>query len=393
MHDNRRARGIHAKTTTTNAKGHHMRCRSPYVPVHFSLESHPKYQRFMRRTGKSKDTCTATLVRLWRASIEYDISDWTAEDVKAAVEWRGNADELLKALLEVGFLDRESDGQLNVHEKHEYAGKKLTEKIKERDRGRARRNAKARSDVHRTSMDVHRISMEIQPPDPDPDSEFKKRDSWDSVNRPAQSMPTQEPQEPQFYNNLSESREEKDSKEPVLCIGFNATEFRAPETAPPQRAQDRRKDTEAGVGLETGGASILEPLAKRGGHPASGAETDSAPRTQEPPRAAPTPPPRSTDGALSPTEPTTVEELLAAPYRGGPLLHYLRGAGLYQDDDIARAAAVVMRARPERACLGTLIAAVKCELNRGRRKPSPVGGTLLCDTPAWRVISAIGGLQ
>lgn len=72
-----------------------------------------------------------------------DLSDFTAQEIAAACEWNGDPDLWLAALKECGWLD--PDGQ--VHDWHDYAGRLIEERAKDRERKREERRRKSTGHV------------------------------------------------------------------------------------------------------------------------------------------------------------------------------------------------------------------------------------------------------
>ncbi len=95
------------------------------------------------------DIVLAKLVRLWLWAVDYcpngrlSVADRpiSAREIASASGWRGDPDLWMKSLVEVGWIDEKKGGPngktLYLHDWHEYAGKLI--QIKEKDRRRKRR--------------------------------------------------------------------------------------------------------------------------------------------------------------------------------------------------------------------------------------------------------------
>src|SRR5690606_21973542 len=82
---------------------------------------------------------------LWHWCLSYaedgDLSAYDAADIAEAVMWDGDPDQFIEALIncgpagKAGFLERDAQGRLLVHDWHEYAGKLLEKREEAREAG------------------------------------------------------------------------------------------------------------------------------------------------------------------------------------------------------------------------------------------------------------------
>jgi hypothetical protein len=111
-----------------------------WLESHQELARHPKMRRFARVAGISIPTAIGHMHLLWWWAMDYaqngDITRYTSDDIADAVFWEGEPDALFKALVDSGFLDS-LDGSTVIHDWQEYAGKRLEQMAKDRDRKRA----------------------------------------------------------------------------------------------------------------------------------------------------------------------------------------------------------------------------------------------------------------
>lgn len=79
-----------------------------------------KFKKLQRRLGLPLWQATGLLETLWKATYrnapEGDIGRLENEEIAAAIEWGGDADELIKALVETGWLDADPTHRLLVHD-------------------------------------------------------------------------------------------------------------------------------------------------------------------------------------------------------------------------------------------------------------------------------------
>jgi hypothetical protein len=80
---------------------------------------HPKFRKLARRLGKRTYEVAGVLEMLWAMASQYtddgDLSRFDAEDIAVYLDWEGDSDELLKSLIECGWLDRVGDS-LVIHD-------------------------------------------------------------------------------------------------------------------------------------------------------------------------------------------------------------------------------------------------------------------------------------
>jgi len=100
--------------------------RVAYIEVHQELPEHPKTKKAARLLGVSRVTVIGHLTLLWQWCLGYaedgDITDFDASDIAEAMQWEGDPDILIAALVDArvgdraGFLERTPEGRLIVHD-------------------------------------------------------------------------------------------------------------------------------------------------------------------------------------------------------------------------------------------------------------------------------------
>lgn len=95
-----------------------------YLNIDEGFFSHPKTLRLQRLLGS--DTGEAFLVRLWIYCCRYFKSGVFSQGddgmIELAVDWRGDPGRLVSALVESGFLDRNAEGTLSLHDWMHWTG-------------------------------------------------------------------------------------------------------------------------------------------------------------------------------------------------------------------------------------------------------------------------------
>lgn len=111
-----------------------------WIESHQEVGRHPKTKKLARLLGVSLPAVVGHLHYLWWWALDFAqdgvLDKYDAEDIADAMQWEGDADQLVEALLSSGYIDDTDDG-LVVHDWAEYAGKLLERRAKDRARKRA----------------------------------------------------------------------------------------------------------------------------------------------------------------------------------------------------------------------------------------------------------------
>lgn len=111
-----------------------------WIESHQELWRHPKLKKLSRILEISKQEAVGYLHVLWWWALDYAQSGQVIPphemvDIADAVEWTGNAEVLVNALIEAGFLEKNEDG-ICIHDWYDYAGKLVERREKDRERKR-----------------------------------------------------------------------------------------------------------------------------------------------------------------------------------------------------------------------------------------------------------------
>ena len=114
-----------------------------WLEAHQELPQHPKTKRLARILGISIRETVGSLYMFWGWAMEYakdgDLSDYEATVIADAVQWEGDPDTFLNAMIDCGpgsksgFIDRTENG-LFIHDWDQYVGKNLKKLEKTRER-------------------------------------------------------------------------------------------------------------------------------------------------------------------------------------------------------------------------------------------------------------------
>jgi len=100
-----------------------------WIESNQELGRHPKMKRFARLLSISWPEAVGYLHYLWWWALDFaqdgDLSQYEAGDIADAVHWKGDSEKFVNALLDAGFLDMSSEGNWEIHDWYDYAGKLL----------------------------------------------------------------------------------------------------------------------------------------------------------------------------------------------------------------------------------------------------------------------------
>ena len=129
-----------------------------WIESHQTLVKHPKTLKLARRLQISIPTVIGHLHMLWWWALEYaqdgDLTKCDVEDIAIAMDWQGDAQELINALVDVGFLDQMYES-LSIHDWYEYAGRLIERRAEDAERKRKERERKRSSNK---KQDVQEMS-------------------------------------------------------------------------------------------------------------------------------------------------------------------------------------------------------------------------------------------
>lgn len=96
-----------------------------------------KFQRLQRRLGETKRGLVGLLELLWHGTAtqapQGDIGKFSNEEIAILVDWEGDYDQLVDALVDTGWLDRCSKHRLVVHDWGQHAPNWVRMLVKKRD--------------------------------------------------------------------------------------------------------------------------------------------------------------------------------------------------------------------------------------------------------------------
>ncbi len=114
-----------------------------WIEAHQNLPSHPKTKRLARLLNISIREAVGSLYMFWWWAMEYaedgDLSNYDASDIADGVQWDGEPQEFLNAMINCGpgnksgFIDKTEDGMF-IHDWQEYGGHYLEMREKNRKR-------------------------------------------------------------------------------------------------------------------------------------------------------------------------------------------------------------------------------------------------------------------
>ncbi len=113
-----------------------------WIESHQELGAHPKTRKLARVLGISRPAVVGHLQFLWWWAMDYaqdgSLARFDALDIALGAEWDEDAETFVQALTSCGFL-ADRDGELVIHDWHDYAGKLIERREKDAARKRGDR--------------------------------------------------------------------------------------------------------------------------------------------------------------------------------------------------------------------------------------------------------------
>lgn len=111
-----------------------------WIESHQELARHPKTKRLARLLGIGIPAAIGHLHLLWWWALDFaqdgDLSRHEIEDIEDAALWDAGPGVLVRALLVAGFLDRDENDRLSIHDWSEYGGALVARRVRDADRKR-----------------------------------------------------------------------------------------------------------------------------------------------------------------------------------------------------------------------------------------------------------------
>lgn len=111
-----------------------------WIESHQETGRHPKTKKLARLLGVSLPAVVGHLHYLWWWALDFApdgvLDKFDNDDIAEAMEWTGDSDTLVDAMISCGYIDETNHG-LMIHDWGEYAGKLLERRAKDRARKRA----------------------------------------------------------------------------------------------------------------------------------------------------------------------------------------------------------------------------------------------------------------
>ena len=98
--------------------------------------NHPKFLRLKRLLNRPACTCAGVLELVWAMATMFaadgDLSRFSAQEIADFCEWDGDADELLRSLVESRWIDREGDA-VRVHDWLDHCPDFIADRMRKRE--------------------------------------------------------------------------------------------------------------------------------------------------------------------------------------------------------------------------------------------------------------------
>lgn len=116
-----------------------------WIQVHQNLFSHPKLLMLSRDINEDRLVTMSRLILLWWWALDVTrdgaLLNCDARVIATVMSWNGDAEVLLRALINNGWIDENTDGCLSIHDWKDYGGKFTIEREQARERQKRYRNA------------------------------------------------------------------------------------------------------------------------------------------------------------------------------------------------------------------------------------------------------------
>lgn len=113
--------------------------------------NHIKTKRLKRRLRLPMYQVAGILETLWHLAIESadegDIGKFSNEDIAMGLEWEGDADELVGALIDSGFVDEDQERRLVIHDWFDHAPDYIKERLRKRGMRQRKRESQCVREV------------------------------------------------------------------------------------------------------------------------------------------------------------------------------------------------------------------------------------------------------
>jgi len=142
-----------------------------WLEAHQELPRHPKTKRFARMLKISIPQAVGHLFLLWWWALDYaengDLSKYDAYDIADAVQWDGDPEEFLSAIVNCGpggtcgFVEKNESGNIFIHDWDKYSGRLVEKREKNRKRKaqeRKNNSTKKISAKNKKSEKIEKIS-------------------------------------------------------------------------------------------------------------------------------------------------------------------------------------------------------------------------------------------
>lgn len=140
----------------------------PWIESHWTLPDHPKTQRFATLLGVSIPTAIGYLHMLWYFCLKYApdgvLDEFDNDEIAGACRYPSEGDEFVLALFKSGWLDRDGDEVLSIHNWSKYTGRILVKNKKHADRQRRYRASVAEKLVALREVQQQNTVADVAPP-------------------------------------------------------------------------------------------------------------------------------------------------------------------------------------------------------------------------------------
>lgn len=136
-----------------------------WIEAHQALADHPKVRKLARLLKiDNENEPIGILLRLWWWAMDYapdgSLGKYEPGELAWAMRWNGDPEELVKALIDAGWVDRSPDG-LQIHDWYQYVGRLMDQRELKREQDRIRQQRRRDREKERAENNHANVTRDV----------------------------------------------------------------------------------------------------------------------------------------------------------------------------------------------------------------------------------------